>query len=278
MDAHRIARVTHGAARDLAWLAGAHIALKTHQCLAEKWAAQVLGDPSSVDIRNYPAKEAEKLRRFVVESLLELAPFANGSATDLVGGLLNKAAIVYADAVLQWMLIHVKEAAVGTLGQKRSVKALMEEIDKDLKNAAAPKSAHPSLQRVANKTRTLTFLPYAKWALFTAQLRHLIVHKMGKVDMPFRLNTGLMTWKQALNEARNKSCKPKDLGLVEPQPPMPLRMWRMVDGKRLWPSKATFEEDYKLGTQAALGIVEVVLPCIRYCARYACSVCRYFQA
>jgi hypothetical protein len=124
---------------------------------------------------------------------------------------------------------------------------------------------------------------YARWPQFVAQLRHAILHKMGKVDQEFRTHMGFVAPqpKKGISQNPGGVCLPYRLAVGKPKKitPLNLRPWEARDQEKvtgIWPDEATWDTNYKLDADVCLDIEKVITPSLVLCARYAEEVRKYF--
>ena len=251
MIASEINDVVDTAKRDLAWLLGIHIALRLRENEVLKWGKDLLTHPErNLCVQNLPPVEAAEARSRGIAALRELGAFTGDKPTDGVGAYLNKSAVVYADAILQAMLVGLyKAAGFGSL-EKRTVESQIKAIKDGGVKHGLPKVGSPAFDA----------LPYVKWAQFVAQLRHVIVHKMGIVDECFRAHMG---FKGAKPTSKCKSA-------------LNLCLWQDAEGKSIWADEAACSGDYPCNGQVCIDIERVIRPCVVCCTRFAEAARGYF--
>jgi len=251
MNMPKISQAVSAAKRDFAWLAAIHIALRSRDVGVQQWAYSLLVYPD-LDLRvggNYSATEAAGARERGVANLKELCTYVDDKATDVVGAYLNKAAVVYGDAVLEGMFLKIYQAIADKELDARSVNRQIDKIAKK-----CPPRQYPTCFREVR---------YTKWPQFVAQLRHLIVHKMGKVDGDFRAHMGFA-----------RAGAPKKGSALN------LRPWEARDEEKatgIWPDEATWDKMYPIDGDVCLDIEKVVTPSLVLCARYVEEVRSYFS-
>ena len=254
MNMPKIAQAVSAAKRDFAWLAAIHIALRSRDAQVQEWAYSLLLYPD-LHLRvggNYSAKEAAGARERGVANLKELCTYVDDKATDVVGAYLNKAAVVYGDAVLEGMFLDIYQAIAGNELNARGVNRQITEIAEKCRKNSIPRS----------QAADFNGLCYSRWPRFLAQLRNLIVHKMGKVDGDFRAHMGFG------GAGTPKKGSP------------PIKPWEASDEQKatgIWPDERTWDKMYPLGADVCLDIEKVVTPSLVLCARYVEEVRIYFS-
>ena len=139
------------AARDLSWLAATHAVLRTPTINLSEHALALLA---------YPDKFTDKR---IANCFRTFQAYLVRPPRDGPGHYLNKAAVVYAVAVLEAFLQDSHHAVFGRSMEGRSLSAYAKTIEGHVHG----------------------FTDNAKAALFLAQLRHVIVHNHGRVDKKF---------------------------------------------------------------------------------------------
>jgi len=225
MGVEQIDRLAERAKRDLAWLAATHVAVRTLDSHVVDSAYGLLVAPENrLMVRNYSPAEAQVVRKRGIDAFREFCSHARGKPKTNVGHYLNMSAIVYADAIIQTMLLGMYEACFNTTMNCRSIRKQATEI--------------------AKQATGFDRIPHARQTFFAAELRHLIVHKGGKVDSRF------------LDQCKKEKLW-QDVGMFAPE------------DQPVWPDEVAFTSEYVVDKKAPLGIERIVVPCLRHCLRFA---------
>jgi len=219
---------------DLAWLAGNHVVLKARQGGISETAGAILTYPErfiGVDPRIGPKQAREAYQR-AVDAFSHFRQATTKPPTDDVGHYLNKAAVVYAVALLEGFLSEAYKEATGEGLAWSDLRKMIEVIIK--KRPRIPAADHQDQNygpAVANSEK------WAHGALFLCELRNVIVHEQGYVNRDFLRGAG----------ARGTDISP---------------IW----DETIWPSKEEFEQDFSEKDekgerrQVCLDYTKVILP------------------
>jgi len=266
-DEQRLREILQGLAdnakSNLAWIAANHTFFKSHQQDAPGAASALLALPErhlGVQVEQFSSpKQARKTWEKAVEDFHKLRDYASGSPADDPGHYLNKAALVYAAAVVEGFLSDAyrtgwKAVYPGTnLNQvPTSVRRFVVILGKMLDQKGSPKGNKNS-DPYKNTRYPENTLTWACDALFLAEVRHAIVHNQGRVDEKFLEKVG---------------AKEYDSG----------KMAGEIWAKDIWSNLADFQKDFKPPrpnesgperfSQVCLNITKVIVPYLAKCAAF----------
>lgn len=253
------------AACDLAWLAANHLVLKSVQQSLQTTAAATLTLPEHhIFVPNglFAPEKARQVWENAVSAFHLLRKRAASPPQDDPGHFLNKAAVVYAVAVVEGFLDEAYKASYKAAFGKEpesgpsSVRSAVEVIAGiTLKNCKRPKRYKTAEYPANGQT-------WAKHALFLAEVRNIIVHGQGRVDEKFLVKVGY---------SQVAGCSGSVQALWEDPP---------------WSSRAEFYRDnHPLNPadpndrgQVCLDVSRVVIPYIERCATFVEDVPEKFVA
>ncbi|MBL7140720.1 MAG: hypothetical protein ISS74_07405 [Planctomycetes bacterium] len=238
---------------DLAWLAAYHIFFKTSQQHAPASASSVLTIPEQsirVPVEQFPSPEKARCAwEQAVQAFHDLRRCALNEARDNPGHYLNKAALVYAVAVVEgflsdaykagWQAAYPNHDLINRI--PASVRPLVGILGHLKDRNGKP---YPGCY---NKKYPENTLLWARDALFLAEIRHAVVHRQGKVDCKFEEAVG---WK----------------GNGDP-------IW----DDAIWPTPQAFERDFinppdrkdpNQPVQVCLDLTKVVIPYMPKCVAF----------
>jgi len=271
--------------RDVSWLAGIHVALKSGQTDVIPIANALLVNPErTLKINNYPPNIARIEFENKVALFRRLCSFATALPFNNPGHYLNMSAILHIDALLQGYLDRLFKAACinkrlhalplsAFPSNKKGKEKLAEQRSKQGQQKAFIRKSEMKAQSVGGKINELfghlgfkelagTSIKHAKHAKFIAQLRHIITHNGGFVDIPFLKKCGVNNTE-------------KDI-----------RQWTYTDplwDTSIWTDLDSFlaaykPPDSKTSHQGSLAIDTVILPYIGHAVNFIQEVANVFKA
>lgn len=241
---------------DLAWLAANHLVYKTSQHAVTRPAKEALVWPEqtvAVTLEMGSPCQVRKHWERTVAYFRDFCACAGDSPSDAPGHYLNKAAIVYAVAVLEGFLPEAFYAKFREELEGASLHSHVKQIQgrKPFGNLGTSKP-----------TRTVyvaDFEQYSHDALFLAALRNAIVHNQGFVDKDFLESVGFVP-----NRAK-------------------VQIW----DHGIWATKAAFGGDYSKTTkdvsgrrvrrQVCLDVAKVVIPYLHHALAFVGKTAEEFR-
>lgn len=218
-------QLANPAKSDLAWLAANHVFFKSSQQFATPSAASILSLPEHnirVPVEQFTSvEEARRVWNQAVEAFHELRPCALGRPRNEAGGYLNKAAVVYAIAIVEGFLSDSYEetwkARYNTPPRKdpASMRSFVGIFGGLRNHNGNPKNCYKHKRDNCPEND----LQWARDAIFLAEIRHAIVHNQGRVDEKFLKKVGA---------TKNANGKPEEV-------------W----DKQIWPTVTEFKVDFK---------------------------------
>ncbi len=262
-------QIAQNYARDVSWLAGIHVALRSRTTDLIPIANALLVNPKrNLVIDNCPPDQAGIEFENGVLLLRKLSSFATALPLNNPGHYLNMSAILHIDALLQGYLDRLFERACSHNllhalpmsafpSRKEGKEKKDDQKSKQGQQKASVRKGELRAQSVENKINELfgplgpkeianTQLNHGKHAKFIAQLRHIITHNGGFVDICFLKNCGI-----------------KNIDKPRKQWTCPAPIW----DTSIWPDLETFLQFYKPPDckgqhQGSLAINTVILPYI----------------
>lgn len=257
--------------RDVSWLAGIHVALKSRQTDIILNANALLMNPERhLIIKNLPPEQVRIEFETKVILFRKLCSFATTLPSNNPGHFLNMSAILHIDALLQGFLDRLfKKACFHNLLHALPLSAFpSKKKDKNKKDKQKSKQRQQkdSIQRSELKAQSVggkinelfgplgpkelanTKIDNGKHAKFISQLRHIVTHNGGFVDTSFLRNCGVKN----IDKPRKQWACPEPL-------------WDIS----IWPELKTFLQSYKPPDskgqyQGNLAIDTVILPYISH--------------
>lgn len=255
--------------RDVSWLAGIHVALRSTTTDVIPIANALLVNPERhLVISNFPPGQARIEFENGVILLRKLCSFATALPFNNPGHYLNMSAILHIDALLQGYLDRLFERACSHdllhalpmpafPSKKKGQEKKDDQKSKQEQQKASIRKGKLRAQSVGGKLNELfgplgskeianTKLNHGEHARFIAQLRHIITHNGGFVGISFLKNCGI---KNTDKPRKQWTC--------------PAPIW----DTSIWPDLKTFLQFYKPPDskgphQGSLAINTVILPYI----------------
>jgi hypothetical protein len=271
--------------RDVSWLAGIHVALKSGQKDVIPIATALLVNPErTLGINNYPPNIARIEFENKVALLKRLCSFATALPFNNPGHYLNMSAILHIDALLQGYLDRLFKVACtykrlhslplsAFPSKKKGKEKQADQRSQQGQQKASIRKSEMKAQSVGGKINELfgrlgpkelagTSIKHAKHAEFIAQLRHIITHNGGFVDIPFLKKSGVNNTEKGI---KHWTC-------TDP-------LW----DTSIWTDLGSFlaaykPPDSKTSHQGSLAIDTVILPYIGHAVDFIQEVANAFRA
>lgn len=282
----QIDKISQDYSRDISWLAGIHVALKSNQADVIPIANALLVHPERhLIIKNLPPDQARIEFENEVVLFRKLCSFAISLPFNNPGHYLNMSAILHIDALLQGFLdllfktacshklLHALPASKFPSKKKDKIERKNDQKSKQGQQKSSIQKGELIAQSVNGKLNELfgsfgpkelanNTLVHAKHARFIAQLRHIITHNGGFVDIPFLKNCGV-----------ENTDKPR-------------KQWTCSNpiwDTNIWPDLDTFLRSYKppdskVSHQGSLAINTVILPYIGHAIDFIEETTKIFNS